>query len=363
MKPTHYADYLRLDQLLSIQLPRSCGPDEKAAHDEMLFIIVHQAHELWFKQILHELSDVFNIFRNQTVDEKNIGIAVSRISRITVIQKVLIEHLRILETMTPLDFLEFRDCLIPASGFQSVQFRLLEIGLGLKRDARVQYSQNPYAISFSPEDAAALKAAEESPSLFDLVDKWLERIPFLELDGFNFWESYRGAVNRRFADDRAFVDANTQATAEVRAKQRDEILKTEQHFEALFDEKMHQKLIEAGACRLSFRATNAALFINLYRDQPILHLPFRLLTLLIDMDELFQTWRSQHAHMVHRMIGTKMGTGGSSGHNYLRATAEKYKIFSDLSNLSTFLIPRSVLPELPPEMRKKLGFYFNQYNN
>ena len=91
----------------------------------------------------------------------------------------------------------------------------------------------------------------------------------------------------------------------------------------------------------------AALLINLYRDEPILHLPFRFLSLLVDIDEQFTHWRYRHALMVQRMIGTKIGTGGSSGHGYLRKAAEKNKVFTDLVNLSTFLIPRSALPALP----------------
>ena len=102
-----------------------------------------------------------------------------------------------------------------------------------------------------------------------------------------------------------------------------------------------------GRRRLSHRATRAALFIHLYRDQPILHLPFRFLTLLVDVDELLATWRYRHALMVHRMIGTKIGTGGSSGHRYLLATVERNKVFTDLYDLSTFLISRSALPPLP----------------
>lgn len=122
----YYADYLQLDKILNAQSLRSAEYG-KPAHDEMLFIIVHQTFELWFKQILHELDSVRAMFRAERIDEKNIGVAVSRLLRITEIQKVMISQFQILETMTPLDFLEFRDLLSPASGFQSVQFRLLEI--------------------------------------------------------------------------------------------------------------------------------------------------------------------------------------------------------------------------------------------
>jgi tryptophan 2,3-dioxygenase len=120
----------------------------------------------------------------------------------------------------------------------------------------------------------------------------------------------------------------------------------------------HARRVAEGTRRLSHGATRAALFIHLYRDQPILHLPFRFLTLLVDVDELLATWRYRHALMVHRMIGTKIGTGGSSGHRYLLATVERNKVFGDLYDLSTFLISRSALPALPDAMERRLGFHF-----
>ena len=91
-------------------------------------------------------------------------------------------------------------------------------------------------------------------------------------------------------------------------------------------------------------------------DQPILHLPFRFLTLLVDVDELLANWRYRHALMVHRMIGTKIGTGGSSGHQYLMKAMASHRVFGDLFNLSTFLIPRSALPPLPAKAARRLGF-------
>ncbi|HEX9652600.1 MAG TPA: tryptophan 2,3-dioxygenase family protein, partial [bacterium] len=113
--PLYYADYLKLEQLLSSQQPKSLEHASQLAHDEMMFIIVHQAYELWFKQILYELDSVMAIFEKNYVEENAIGTAVHRLNRINEIQKLLIEQLRILETMTPLDFLDFRDLLMPAS--------------------------------------------------------------------------------------------------------------------------------------------------------------------------------------------------------------------------------------------------------
>jgi tryptophan 2,3-dioxygenase len=356
-RSTSYADYLRLEEMLVLQSPRSVERAQPA-HDEMLFIITHQAHELWFKQILHELDSVIELFSKSTVDEKNVGICVSRLTRITEIQKVLIDQLRVLETMTPLDFLEFRDLLSPASGFQSTQFRKVELKLGLPVSSRFSSDSSPYVSCLAARDALNLKDVAQGPSLFALVEKWLERTPFLDVEGYSFWKSYREAVESRIENDKLHIQKSTHLSTEAKAKQLQEIEKTFQSFEALFDEKVHETLVVQGHRRLSLRATHAALFINLYRDQPILQMPFRLLTLLVDIDELLQSWRAQHAVMVHRMIGVKVGTGGSMGYNYLKSTLDSFKIFTDFFNLSTFLIPRSALPQLPDELRQRLAFAF-----
>jgi tryptophan 2,3-dioxygenase len=352
-----YADYLKLERLLRCQNPKS-EEHGRAAHDEMLFIVVHQVYELWFKQILHELDSVVALFRHDSVDERSIGVAVARVQRVVEIQKILIDQLRVLETMTPLDFLDFRDMLVPASGFQSVQFRLIEKKLGLRDDARVRLERLPQERGATPEQREALRDAEAGPSLFELVEKWLERTPFLESPGFAFWSSYRTAVETMLDADRRTVESNPTLSAADKNAQLAELQQMRASFAALFEEQIHKRLVAEGQRRLSFRATQAALLIHLYRDQPILHQPFRFLTALVDTDELLATWRYRHALMVHRMIGTKIGTGGTSGHRYLLATVERNKIFTDLYNLSTFLISRSALPALPPEVERRLGFYY-----
>jgi tryptophan 2,3-dioxygenase len=355
--PIYYSDYLHLEKLLTSQSPKS---DEygQHAHDEMLFIIVHQAYELWFKQIIHELNSILEMFLKENVDERNIGIAVARLRRITTIQKLLIDQLGVLETMTPLDFLEFRDFLIPASGFQSLQFRLIENMLGLNIENRVKFDNKNYYSSASDEHQKILIESQNTISLFDAVDKWLSRIPFLKIDDFDFWSYYKSAVGGMIENERQIILNNPSLTEEKREKQLKEFENTKEKFEALLDEKKHNELMKQGLRRLSYKSTLAALFINLYRDEPILHLPFRFLTYLVDVDELFTTWRYKHALMVHRMIGAKVGTGGTSGHHYLMQTAEKHKVFKDLFDLSTYLIPRSSLPELPDELRLKLGFNY-----
>jgi tryptophan 2,3-dioxygenase len=110
--------------------------------------------------------------------------------------------------------------------------------------------------------------------------------------------------------------------------------------------------------RFPKKALQAALFINLYRDHPALQVPFRILSSLMDLDETLALWRYRHALMAQRMLGTKMGSGGSTGHEYLAATASKHRIFRDLFALSTFLIPRSKLPKLPRQVADRMGFKY-----
>lgn len=358
-EPVSYAGYLQLERVLASQSPIS-RERGVPAHDEMLFIVIHQTYELWFKQILHELDSVLEMFREQYIDERNIGVAVSRLQRIIEIQKIMIDQVRILETMTPLDFLDFRYFLTPASGFQSFQFRALEIKLGLSPARRIKYSQQAYHTLFSEEEQTRLLEMEKAPSFFDLLENWLERTPFLVLTGFDFLKTYREAVEKMLADERETVQHSPLLPDEEKQGRLQMMQANEKHFQTIFSEAAHNQLIGEERRRLSYRATLAALFIHLYRDQPILHLPYRLLSAVVDIDELLSTWRYRHALMVLRMIGRKTGTGGSAGYSYLKQTAESHRVFADLFNLSTFLIPRSQLPALPPEIEENLGFYFSR---
>ena len=113
--------------------------------------------------------------------------------------------------------------------------------------------------------------------------------------------------------------------------------------------------MENGNIRMNRRSLLSAIFINLYRDEPAFQAPYQLLEKLTDIDELFTQWRHRHTVMVHRMIGGKIGTGGSSGHDYLSKTTQNNRFFSDLFNISTFLIPRSELPELPESLQSRMG--------
>jgi tryptophan 2,3-dioxygenase len=257
-----------------------------------------------------------------------------------------------------MDFLDFRDLLVPASGFQSLQFRLIETRLGLRPDDRVTFEGRPIDARLAAADRKRLQAAADKPSLSDLVERWLERTPFLHGSGYDFSQVYRQAVEDMLDRDAALVRANSALTAaEITAEER-AIAASGERFAALFDEVRHRDQVAQGSWRLSWRALQAALFINLYRNEPVLQLPFRLLSGLMDIDETLTHWRYRHALMVQRMIGRKVGTGGSSGHDYLRQTAERHRIFGDLFALSTFFIPRSRLPALPASMRQAMGYTY-----
>ncbi len=348
----YYADYLQLDKILTAQQPRSGSALTPPAQDEMLFIIIHQAYELWFKQILHELNNICATLTEPVLADHRISGIEQRLGRIVEIQKLLLQQLSILRTMTSMDFLEFRDFLVPASGFQSVQFRILEMRIGLELQQSV--AQTAHFNQLQVEHQQELLDLEQQPSLFSLVEQWLLRMPFLTTADFDFWQAYQQAVQSWLTTQSPGpVIPNACPSNDVRyAQWQNETT----HFTTLFDEQHYLNLQQQGLCRLAYRAMQAALFIYLYRDQPVFHLPYQLLARLVEIDELLAQWRYSHLAMVQRMIGCKMGTGGTSGYHYLQKTLEKPGVFADLANLATCIIPRSALPQFPDSFAMQLGF-------
>ena len=135
----------------------------------MLFIIIHQTYELWFKQILHEVQSVMDLFKADKIDESSVGVIVRRMGRVNKIMTTLVGQLDILETMTSLDFLDFRHHLSPASGFQSHQFRKIEVTLGLKLEKRHQFGGCPYHAQFEGDKKEEILNLEANNSLFSLL--------------------------------------------------------------------------------------------------------------------------------------------------------------------------------------------------
>lgn len=358
-----YGEYLMLENILNSQVLKSELAGNKA-HDEHLFIITHQAYELWFKQIIYEMDSISEIFANPLLNESKTRVVINRLNRIVTIMKLLVDQFLILETMTPLDFMEFRDYLNPASGFQSLQFRILENKFGVKQENRVKYNKTHYKDVF--HDAQSLNEIEKSleePSMMDLVQKWLERTPGLEVDGFSFWTKYRYAAEC-YLEETFFAPIAEETDEDLKKNKIAEHKSQVETFQSIFDLDLYNGYIKRGERRFSHKAFQGAMMIYLYREELRFHQPYQILNLLMDFDSLFTKWRYNHVMMVQRMIGSKVGTGGSSGYQYLRSTvSDRYKVFLDLFNLSTFLIPRKYIPPLSQAMKRKLSILENMVEN
>jgi tryptophan 2,3-dioxygenase len=252
--------------------------------------------------------------------------------------------------------LDFRDLIYSASGFQSFQFRIFENKLGLRSETRLNYNSQPYYAPLSPEHATQVQKAEQEPNLFECIENWLSRTPYLEASGFRFWEEYQKAVQAMFQQDQKFIDEHPHLSPEERKTLMQNVERSQSAFASLFDEKNYEKLRKDGEWRLSYKAVHAALLIQLYREQPVFQLPFRLLTAVLNLDSQLTQWRQRHVIMVKKMLGFRIGTGGSSGAKYLRDSSEQHKIFEDFYKLTTFFIPSSKRPQLPSEFEESLGF-------
>jgi tryptophan 2,3-dioxygenase len=244
-----YGSYLRLPQLLDAQHLESGKGDQSPAHDELLFITIHQVYELWFQQLLHEADTVREALVSTQADSggRDLWFARHLLSRMHVIERVLVQQIDVLETMTPQDFLEFRQRLAPASGFQSVQFRELEFLSGAKDTGYVDRFRG---LTQDEHDRLTRRLAE--PSLWD---------GFLHVLG------------------EAGLETSTD-----------------------------------GAVTTSLRtvARNRSSYADIWG----------LAEALLQHDELAAAWRARHVVMVERMIGSKTGTGGSTGSTYLRSRLE-----------------------------------------
>ncbi len=351
----HYADYLELNKILEAQHPESSKKGEMA-HDEMLFIVIHQVYELWFKQILFEVASVKSLFIDY-VDDKDLGLINARLERVIKILNVLVSQIQVIETMTPQAFLEFRDLLVPASGFQSLQFRLLETHLGLTWKERGQTEQQFFNSRLKEEERKILDEALAEKSLRTLVDEWLNRLSTLKLGLETFWDDFQKHLEETFEKDEKSIQANSTLGEREKAFELKNLQDSRESFEALFDDKKYQTLLDEGHVFFQRESMRAALFITLYQEYPLLHLPFKLMQNLVEIDKLITQWRYGHALMAKRMLGMKIGTGGSSGHEYLRKTAERHTLFRDLIQLSSFLLPKSQIPKLPEQAEKNLNYY------
>ena len=360
--PTYW-DYLKLDRLLTLQ--GGLEEDEaRLASDELHFIVVHQVYELWFKLILNELRLARQHLAAPRVPEETIPFVVHHLNRVNEILKLTVDQFRIMETLTPQDFLDFRDKLMPASGFQSYQMRELEVLLGLADADRRAYGETNAlehirGLAAGSQGGASawarIEAARRETSLRSALHEWLYRTP---IRGSSPGDAHDAEVVEAFLADyveRSGAFAAAQASRLAGAlggdpsamrKRFEEAAETARAFLAAEDAPMEER------ARVK-RVRAGLLFIESYRDLPLLAWPRLLVDAIVELEEQLVLWRTRHARMVERTIGRRIGTGGSSGVDYLDQTA-RYRIFPELWAVRTLLVPRDYLP--PLEDREKYGF-------
>ncbi|BBA35597.1 tryptophan 2,3-dioxygenase [Methylocaldum marinum] len=353
----HYSDYLRLDVLLNAQFPESSRSDREV-HDETLFIISHQVHELWFKEILYELKSVLDLFSSMPLDGRKLGSITSRLNRLLAIHKIINRQIEVLETISPLDFLELRDFLLSGSVFESCQFREIELRLGLATRVPAEALNR-----FRPEEREVLLKAREEKTLFEAVDDWLANMPFRYLEGAEFWPRYRSIVRDMLENDRRMAQKNRFLAGWDRQGQLGRLENARYRFDALFKPEEYELLRDEGVFQFRRAAVLSALFILLYRDESPLQAPFGVLKTLMDIDDQLIAWRINRSLFDQHMLGNKIGLGGRITHDYIREMMEEKRIFRDLFSLSTFLVPYSALPELSQKLKQNLDVHFCHRSN
>jgi tryptophan 2,3-dioxygenase len=362
MKATPYWDYIRLEPLLSLQA--GAGADEAdLSNDEVMFIVVHQIDELWFKLILREMAGVRDLFARSPVPEQALASAVRGLRRMETIVRHLASHFELMETMTTRDYLAFRDKLAAASGFQSGQMREIEILMGLVETERVPLGRpGTYLTALQEQDGSdsfVLRRVharlDDKPTLRDAVLEWLYRTPIQGCtpsspdDGgrvLAFIESYLSRHAR--AVEHGLKLAAAQGLSEDDLRQREERARREIAYARSYllgDEAQREERERASRIRA------AIVFIEGYRELPLLAWPREVLDGLTSFEQAFVVFRQRHARMVERMIGRRMGTGGSAGVDYLDSTAIKYRVFHELWAARTILVSAQDLPALEhPEL-------------
>ncbi|HZO15427.1 MAG TPA: tryptophan 2,3-dioxygenase family protein [Polyangiaceae bacterium] len=350
-----YWDYIKIESLLSLQTGlREDGsePDK----DEVLFIVVHQVYELWFKLILQELAAVRELFRKNPVPDQTLSDAVRSLRRTATIFEVATDHWKVVETLTTRDFLGFREALMGASGFQSAQLREIEIVLGLEDEKRVALAgEKSYKDMLRGDDGKSSPALDRveariatGPSYKTALYEWLSRTP---IDGSSDPEH----VDRYIAK---FLSAHEQearnqlAVADARASK---------HVDTDLIRRRYERDIESARAFLTAKDLEGAsesdrqrrrhiraaiVFIESHRDLPRLSWAREVLDATLSLEQAMVVWRTRHARMVERVIGRRTGTGGSGGVDYLDQTAMRYRVFDEIWAVRSLLLRRELAPEL-----------------
>jgi tryptophan 2,3-dioxygenase len=358
----NYWDYIRVEDLLALQ--GGWDRDEaKLDNDEVLFITVHQVYELWFKLVLRELTSARDLFKQNPVPDIRLAAAARSIKRVVTILEQAIGHFRVMETLTTRDYLEFRDRLIPASGFQSAQMREIEILLGLDDKVRIplgregSYKEALKSVDGKPSVAShrVEERIADGPSLKHVVYEWLSRTP---IDGPASQESSDHFLERIVAAHTTEIEHRMKLAADKQVLSAVDLDVLRARYEKEIDLAktwllgMEDDADEATrAYRRRVRA--AVVFLESYRELPRLSWPREIIDGLVSLEQAMVMWRQRHARMVERVIGKRTGTGGSAGVDYLDQTALRYRIFGDLWGVRTLLLRKPSLPELenPDEYR------------
>ena len=301
MSPT-YSEYLRLEELLKLQTGVE-GKTREISNDELHFILVHQNFELWFKLIINELKCARDILSSDFVEEENLPQATHHMERVIETFKLMSMQWKVMETLEPQDFLNFRDDLGTASGFESFQMREMENLMGQKWVDGKLFGK---------------KLDSKQKSLYDVTCEWLFRTPI------------QGSILGSDGDESSvnnFIDEYVEAHKKQYPDTNQEVLE-------FFDVEATTRRRRAGL-----------LFIESYRSLPLLAWPRKLISKLIELEQAMVIWRASHARMVERMIGRRIGTGGSSGVDYLDMTT-KFRVFIDLWLVRSILIKKDSLPKL-----------------
>ncbi|MFO0760402.1 MAG: tryptophan 2,3-dioxygenase family protein [Byssovorax sp.] len=354
----NYWEYIRVEELLSLQ--GGFDNDESRVNDdETLFIVVHQVYELWFKLVLRELTAARDMFRQNPVPDIQLASATRKFKRVITIFEQAIHHFKVMETLTTRDYLEFRDRLIPASGFQSAQLREIEIILGLDDAIRLplgregSYKEALRGADGQPSPATRRVEARiaSGPSLKQLVYEWLARTP---IDGPSTDESATRFLTEIIDAHKSEIRTRVKL-AEQQALTPDDVerLRARYDKEIAFAEAflMGEDDPEASAETRAFRrrVRAAIVFLESYRELPRLTWPRELVDSLIEMEQAMLIWRQRHARMVERVIGRRTGTGGSAGVDYLDQTALRYRVFGDVWGVRGLLLRKPTLPALRHE--------------
>jgi tryptophan 2,3-dioxygenase len=302
----------------------------------MQFIVVHQVYELWFKLTLHEMIHVRDILLERDISELGLIRAHHYMERANAIWRIMVQQIHVIETMRPIDFLGFRNALTPASGFQSLQLRLIETLAGLTEDQRITYGGQDYRsfAGFPQPMIDQLEDIAKRGSLRDLLLPYLAEVPLRSAD--RDWVTAR-AIEHGLEREKRLEQMFTGSELE-----REGIVK---------DREKREAAMRAQVARAGFQVM-LAVYTWPERFAPL----YQLCEDLITFEEAFILWRMHHARTVERFIGKKIGTGGSTGVPYLENTA-RYRIFEELWAVRTLLVhpderpSETYIPVGPPAKR------------